>query len=196
MASFIWLAHSKRINAVLGWVLTGSVTLSVVESFRKGALLWGGLALVIATVTVVPALSTGEGTMLPPWPLLLVTAIAVLVRTLGSYPEIAGYVAVASLALIAVVELDAFTPVDMSRRFTVGFAVLTTMAIQGLWTVAQFYSDRWLGTGFLRSQTELQWDFVLVTAVGLVVGGVFVWYFDRVEHVGSAGRPMIPPEKP
>lgn len=177
-------------------MLTGTVALAVVESLRMNALLWGGFALVIAVVTAVPALATGDWTVIPPWPLLLVAAAAVLVRALGLYPETAGYLAVVTLALIVIVELDAFTQVDMSRRFAVGFAALTTMAIQGLWTVAQFYSDRWFGTEFLRSQTELQWDFVVVTSVGLVMGGIFVWYFDRFEHVGSAGRPMISTEKP
>ena len=190
MVSLGWLARSRRVNALLGWVLTGTVVLGVVGSFRMDALLWGGFASVVAVVTTVPALSTGDWTVMPPWPLLLGAAVAVLARTIGVYSEIAGYFAVAVLALVTVVELDAFTPVDMSRRFASGFAVLTTMAVQGLWTIAQFYSDLWLGTEFLRSQTELQWNLVIVTGVGLLVGGIFTWYFDRFEHVGSAGQPM------
>lgn len=196
MTSLGLLARSGRLNAVLGWMLTGTVALGAVESFRTGALLWGGFALIIAVASAVPALSTGDPMVMPPWPLLLVSAVAVLVRTLGFYPEIAAYFAVATLALVTVVELDAFTPVDMSRRFAVGFAVLTTMATQGLWTIAQFYSDRWFGTEFLRTQTELQWDLVMVTCVGLLVGGAFTWYFDRFEHVGSAGQPMSSTEQP
>ncbi|MFC6824974.1 hypothetical protein [Halopelagius fulvigenes] len=180
------LVHHERPNAILGWASTGVVVLGSVESLLTNAILWGGFALFIAAVVAVPAFSTGEWTVIVPWPLPLFAAVAVLVRSVGVYPEIAGYVAIATLALVVVVELDAFTSVEMSRRFAVGFAVLTTMAIQGLWTVAQFYSDMWLGTKLLRSQTELQWDFVIVTAVGLVEGGIFERYFERFSPAGAA----------
>ncbi|WP_227376346.1 hypothetical protein [Haladaptatus halobius] len=184
------VVHSERVNAVIGWVLTSIVALTVVESFLTNALLWGGFGLFIIVVTMVPVVSTKEWTVMIPWPLLLVAATAMLVGALGLYFEIAGYLAVASLALIVATELDAFTPVDMSRRFAIGFAVLTTMAFQGLWIIAQFVSDKLLGTEFLRSQTELQWDIVIVTVVALVMGGVFTWYFERVGHVGSYKRSM------
>lgn len=189
MAPLRVVVHSERMNAIAGWVLTGVVALAVVESVLTDALLWGGFALLIIAVAAAPALSTGEWTVMVPWPLLLVAAVAMTLRSFGLYLEIAGYLAVATLALIAVVELDAFTPVDMSRRFAVGFAVLTTMAFQSFWTIAQYYSDLWLGTEFLRSQTELQWDIVIVTGVGIVMGGAFIWYFERFEHVGSHQRP-------
>jgi hypothetical protein len=77
----------------------------------------------------------------------------------------------------------------MTRRFAVAFAVLTTLAVQALWTVAQYASDLWLGTDLLTSQTELQVDVVLVTVVGLTMGVAFEWYFARVERVGSYRHP-------
>lgn len=124
-----------------------------------------------------------------PWPLLLMSALAVLSGSIGFASEIAGYVAVAALALLTAVEIDAFTAVEMSRRFAVAFAVLTTLAVQGLWIIAQYYSDLWLETDFLTTQTELQVDIVLVTFVGLAMGTLFEWYFARVEHVGSYKHP-------
>lgn len=175
------LVHPERRNAILAWALTGAVALGGVESLLTDAVLWGGFALLVVAVTAAPALSARDWTVIVPWPLPFFAALAVLVRALGAYHEIAGYVAIATLALVVVVELDAFTPVEMSRRFAIGFAVLTTMAFQGLWTVTQFYSDRWFGTAFLRSQTELQWDYVAVTAVGLVMGVVFERYLEQSE---------------
>lgn len=190
MAPLNALAHSEPVNALLGWLFTGIVALAVIESILTNALLWGGFAFLIVVITVFPPLVTGDWTVMVPWPLLFLAATAVLVRAAGLYPEVAGYLAIAALALIVVVELDALTPVEMSRRFAIGFATLTTLAIQGIWTIAQYYSDLWLGTGFLHSQRELQVDIVIVTAVGIALGLAFEWYFDQVEHIGSHKRPV------
>lgn len=190
MVVFKALTHNKRINAAIEWALTGVVVLAAVESFLTNAFLWGGVTLLIAAIIAVPAFVTGDWTLMIPWPLVLVTVFALIVRTFGLFIETAGYVTIAGLALILVIELNAFTSVDMTRRFAIGFTILTTMAIQGLWTIAQFYSDHWLGTSFLRSQTELQWDFVIVTIVAIVMGGLFEWYFQRVGHVGFEKQPV------
>lgn len=190
MAPLNALVHSEPVNALLGWLFTAAVVLAVIESVLTNALLWGGVAFLIVAITVFPPLVTGDWTVMVPWPLLFIAAIAVLVRAAGLYLEVAGYLAIAVLALIMVVELDALTPVEMSRRFAVGFATLTTLAIQGIWTIAQYYSDLWLGTGFLHSQRELQIDIVIVTAVGTALGIAFEWYFDQVEHIGSHKRPV------
>lgn len=71
-----------------------------------------------------------------PWPLLSVAALAVVLRAVGIYPDIAGYVAITSIALLLVVELDVYTEVELSRRFAIVFAVMTTMALQALWIIA------------------------------------------------------------
>ena len=166
------------------------MALVAVASLLVGPVLWGVFVLGFVAVVAVPALVTGEWTMLVPWPLLAVGAIVATLRVLGRVPEIASPVAVATLALVAVVELGAFTQVEMSRRFAVGFAVLTTLAVEGVWIVAQFSSDQWLGTAFIQSQRELQWDIVGVTLVAFAMGAVAIWYFDRFDHVGSHSRPM------
>lgn len=191
VAPFNVLVHSESVNAIIGWVLTGVVALAIVESVFTDAPLWGGFASLIVAVTVLPPWLSGDWTVMVPWPLLLVATAAVLVRAFDIYLEIAGYFAVATLALIAVIELDAFTPVEMSRRFAVAFAALSTLAIQGLWTIAQYASDLWFGTEFLRSQRELQLDIVIVTIIGIAMGAAFNWYFDRVEHAGSSKHPRI-----
>jgi chromate transport protein ChrA len=89
---------------------------------------------------------------------------------------------------VAVVEIDHFTDVKLTQRFAITFAVLTTMAIQALWVIAQYYSDAWFGTTFLLSQAELQWDFVIVTGVGILFGVLFGWYFERIQPVDSSDQ--------
>ena len=186
------LAHDERTNAAVGWVLVGVALAATVESGLTGALLWSLLALAFAVAVATPALLVRDATTIVPWPLVFVGAAAVAVRAAGYYPETTGLVAVAALALVGVVELDVFTEVDMTRRFTVGFAVLATMAAQALWSVAEFYSDTWLGTEFLSSQRELQWDLVAVTVVALVMGLFFNWYLHRIGYAGS--RSQVPGE--
>ncbi|QLG47568.1 hypothetical protein [Natrinema halophilum] len=182
------LVHDERTNAAVGWLLVAIVALDGVSTFLRGAPLWAGFELVIAVVASIPALTTRDWTAMVPWPLLSVAALAVIAVTIGAPFETTVYVVIATLALAVVVELETFTTVELSRRFAVAFAVLTTMALQALWTIVQFYSDRWLGTDYLRSQTELQWDFVLVTAVGLVLGGLFQWYVTRFKPADGATR--------
>lgn len=186
---FDGLARRDRENAAVGWLLTGVVALGAAWSVLAGDLLWAGFAAFVAAVMALPALSTGDPAAMVPWPLPAVAALAVSVRVAGRYPELAEYLGVAAVALVAVVELEAFTPVELSQRFDVVFAVLMTMALQGLWTVAQFYSDRWLSTGFLRSQTELQWDFVAVTVVAFAMGGLLQWYLSQVGPARSSEGP-------
>lgn len=193
MAGLRALVYSEPVNALVGWALAGAVGVVALGSALAGDLLWAGVALAAAAVVAAPAAATGDWRLMVPWPPVLVLAAAVVVRALGRYPEASAAVAVASLALVAVLELDAFTAVDMSRRFAVAFAVMTTLALQGLWTVAQFYADRWLGTDFLTSQVELQWDIAIVATVAVAMGAVFELYVQRVDHVGSYRRPIRGP---
>lgn len=176
-------------NAGVGWLATALMAFAAVQSALTRALLWAGFVGVLLAVSVVPPIWTRDWRVIAPWPLLLVSAGAALLGGAGVYPELAGYLVVAGIALLTAVEIDAFTAVEMSRRFAVAFAVLATLAVQGLWVIAQYYSDLWLDTGFLRTQRELQVDIVVVTVVGLVMGVLFEWYFGRVEHVGSHDHP-------
>ena len=182
------LVHGERTNAILGWLTTAVVLLAAIESFLTGAYLWSGLAISIVVVLAVPAVTSGSPTAMVPWPLPAVAAAAVVLRAVEFYPDITGYVAISSIALILVVELDVYTDVQLSRRFAIIFATMTTMALQAVWIIAQFYSDRWLGTVFLQSQTELQWDIVSITVVAIVLGSVFEWYFGRFDPVQSFDR--------
>lgn len=166
--------------------MVGVIALGAAESFLTDAILWGVFSLLLASVVALPALTTGDWTAMISWPILFVAAVAVIARAVGIYAEIAGFLAIATLALTIVVELEAFTSVELSRWFAVLFAVLTTLAIESLWIIAQFYSDLWLGTEFLSTQTELQEDIVVVTVVGVIVGGLFYWYFSRFESGGVA----------
>lgn len=168
--------------------MIGTIALGAIASLLTGDLLWGGFSLIVVVVTLLPVLATADRTAIVPWSLLFVAAIVIVARTAEFYPEATGYIAIATLALIVVVELDIFTSNELSRRFAIVFGVLTTMAIEALWIIAQYFSDRWLGTTFLTTQTELQQDITTVTVVGFTVGGLFYWYFTQSESVRPIDR--------
>lgn len=180
--------HWERVTAVVGWVLIGVVALAAVESFLTGSVLWGLLSSVFVAVAALPALANREWTAMAPWVLLLVATAAVVSRAAELHSEAAGFVAIATLATLVVVEFEAFTSVAFGRWFALSFAVMTALALHSLWIIAQFCSDAWLGTTFLSTQTELQEDIVLVTVVALAVCGPLYWYFVRFEPAGTRNR--------
>lgn len=176
------------VNAATSWMAISLVLIAAAWSFLTNAVLWGGFALVIVFVAVLPALLTHDATALVHWPLLAVVAFAILARTAGVYPKPAGYLVLATFAIMVVVELVDFTSVELGRWFAVGFGVMMAMALEAIWIIAQFYSDVWLGTKFLTTQTALQKDIVIVTIVGFVVGGFFLWFFEIVEPMETTSR--------
>jgi hypothetical protein len=180
-----------RTNATVGWVLLGVVAVSAVHSALTRQFLWSGFEFLFVVLAALPAAVSGDLRVLVPWPLLLVGAVALVGQSLGFHQELTGYTAVAAFALVAVGELEAFTSVEMSKRFAVAFAALTTMAIQGIWTIVRFYSDQLLGTEYIQSQADVQWDFVFVTLVALVFSGAFELYFKQADDAGSQEEPTV-----
>lgn len=178
-----------RPNAVVGWVLLGVVALSAVQNVAAGNYLWSGFEVAFVAVTALPALVVGDFRVLVPWPLLLAGAVALVGQPLGLDQELTGYTAVAVFALVVTAELEAFTEVEMTRRFAVAFAALATMAVQGVWTVVRYVSDQFLGTTYVQSQAQIQWDFLYVTLVAVVVAAAFELYFRRAD--GAPDEPTL-----
>jgi hypothetical protein len=182
------LVRDERTNAAVCWLLTGIVAVDGLEGLLRDVPLWGGFELLVVVVAALPAVVTRDWTATVPWPLMAIAAFAAVARAAGASFEPTAYLAIATVALLVVAELEAFTSVELSRRFAIVFAAMTTISLQALWTITQFYADQWLGTAYLRSQTELQWDFVVVTLVALVLGVLLQAYFARFEPANGVAR--------
>lgn len=182
--------ENNRTNAVLAWALVAVLVAVAVESALTGGLLWAGLAAVVVVLAVVPAAVTGRPTASLPWELLVVAALPLAARTLGVVTQVATYLAVTAVALVVAVELTAFTDVEMAPAFAVVFVVLTTMAVAGAWTVAQWLSDRLLATAFLSTRTALMWDLAVASATGVLGGLAYALYF---RHQGARGLEGLAP---
>lgn len=185
------LSDGRR-NAYAAWALLGVLALAVGENLLDGDVLWAGLALSAGVLAALPAILARDREVMPPWEVVALVVLPVVVRSLagGRIVQLATYLSVAAVALLVAVELDAFTSVEMTAGFAVGFVVVTTMATAGTWAVVQWYADRFLGTGFLTTPDALMWDLVFASAMGVVAGVVFELYFhgrpfrlDRGERV-------------
>ncbi|WP_323191394.1 hypothetical protein [Halostella sp. PRR32] len=182
------ILSDERTNAALSWLSVAFLLFATVESFVTGEPLWGGFAAVVAAVALIPAVVRRSATTMPPPELVGLAALPAVVRSYGLYTRIAGYVAVAALALLIAVELDVFTEIEMTARFAVAFVVITTLAVAGGWTVARYFSDLYLGTNFFADIPDMMWDLVTAATVGVVAGVVFELYFRRFSPAATVTR--------
>lgn len=192
MGGLSTLVDGSRVDAALAWTLVAMLLLAAVWSLLEGSALWAGFALVAAGVAIVPAVVVRDPAASVPPELLVLVVVPVVGRSYGPFTQVATYLAVAALALLVVVEIDAFSSAEMTPRFAVVFVVMTTMAVAAVWAIAQWLSDAYLATAFLGDKTDLMWDLVVATAAGGGAGLLFVGYFRR--RAVGARRTEAPPE--
>lgn len=195
------LLRDRSRNTVIGWILIAFVLGVVVESAISGDFAWAGFALLVFALAVIPPLNYRDPTVMLPWEVLLLAMLPLLGRALATNilaNRLGTFLAVAAVALIVAVELDVFTPVQMTEWFAVLFVVVATMAAAGTWAVVRWGTDVLLGTSFLLRpgvpeaviEEEVMWEFVYSTVAGLLAGGIFELYFRRV----AGGRDRLPEE--
>lgn len=190
------VVERQQANAVIGWAFVGFLVLVAATGLWAGDLLWAGFTLAVVGLVVVPAVVSRNPLAMLPWEVIALASLPMLARVLVTGQRVGGitltgrvttYLAVAAVALIIAVELDVFTPVKMNYSFAVLFVVIATMAAAGVWAVAQWLSDLYLGTAFFAEQvgetttpeTRLMWDFVAATLAGVAAGLLFEFYFRR-----------------
>ncbi|WP_136715341.1 hypothetical protein [Halorientalis salina] len=177
------IVRDQRNNAILGWILVSLVAVVSVGSLITGYLLWALFTAAVVAIAVFPAVSLRNVWMMPPWEVLLLATLPTIGRLFATTlvtGRVATYVSVAALALLVAVDLNAFTPIEMSDGFAVFFVVVTTMATAGVWAVTRWGSDVLLGTGFLTTERALMLEFVASSVAGVFAGIVFVLYFRRL----------------
>jgi len=193
------LFERRRINALLGWLFVGVLCLVGVGATIDGRPLWAGFSLALVGLALVPTVAFRRLDAMVPWEVLALASVPSLGRLLVVGQTVGGvtltgrittYVAVAAAALILAVELDVFTPVQLSDSFAVVFVAIATVATAGLWAEVRWLSDILLGTSVLLDgrpehviEEALMWDFVAATIAGVVAGICFEFYFRRYADV-------------
>jgi len=176
------LFSDGRYNAALGWLFAVALLGAAGGEVIAGDTLWAAFVAGVAILVVLPMIAYRNPLVMPPWEVIGLAALPVIGRAVASFQltsDLATYLSVAAIALLVAVELHAFTSVRMTIGFAVLFVIVTTMATAGVWAVVRWLSDLWLGTGFIRDETGLMWEFVNSTAAGIVGGIVFEFYFRR-----------------
>lgn len=170
-------------NAVLAWILVATMGTSVTTSFLAGDVLWAGFGLIAVGITLIPVGTYRRPAAMVPWEVLLFVALPLASVPFGPFlpRSVATFFAVAGLALVVAVELDAFTAVELSPAFAVIFVVVTTMAIAGVWAVVQWIADRSMGMQYLQGLHSVMWSLFAATGAGVGAGVVFAAYFQRVD---------------
>ncbi|WP_152041936.1 hypothetical protein [Salinigranum salinum] len=195
------VVESQRLNALLAWLLVGLLLVAAGVNLVERHPVWAGVTATVAVLALIPAIRYRDPLTMLPWEVLLVASLPIIGRTFVVGQRVGGitltgrvttYLAVAAVALVIAVELDAFTTVRMNRAFALLFVVVTTTAAAGVWAVVQWTSDLYLGTSLLLDgrpeevvETELMWDFVAATATGVLAGLLFEYYFRRRARTGA-----------
>lgn len=172
-----------RANAVLVWATVGALLVVPVRYAEAVDPVWGGLTALVVAVAVLPSLVHRSWRATPPWPLLVLVAVPLLVRTVGPGAVLD---AVASLARVAGVPLPtAAVALEGSAAgrvvtFVSDFAdavVLATLSLLAVTELQRFTS--------LRLTVRFASLFVVVATVGLVgLWTVVRWVADRLLATG------------
>jgi len=176
--------------------------LTLVVTVVEGAFDWTFITASVVAILLVPR-SRIVTRALCPVELAVIVAIPLLWHPFSGHGlviDTVTYLAVAALALVIAVELHQFTAVRMTHTFAIGFVVLTTLSVAGVWNVLQWFADVALGTSFLldgRSQAAINNDvmleFVNAGVAGFGGGIVFDVYF-RSRDRSPTERTYVPPK--
>ncbi len=188
------LFRSGRANAMISWVLVGVLLLVLVESLLDVDRQWIVFVAATGVIVLLPPIGYRDWRVMLPWELLVVALFPILVRGLlgGGVGTFATYLSVAGLALLVCVELHMFTKVRLTHWFAVTLVVMTTMAVEAVWTMVRWNMDNLLGTTFLTTNEALMIEWIYVTLAGLAAGLLFDSYFrHRGRRLGRAIRRVV-----
>jgi len=163
----------RSVNTALSWLQVAVLGVVTLATAVTGSPLWTGFTLACLGVVLAPAVVTRDASVMPAWPVVGLLTVPLVLRAVGPFRPVFVYVVLAALALIVAVEIDAYSSAVFTPWFAVVFVVFTTMAVAGLWGVAQFFADLSLGTEYLTTGDALMWDLVLATVVGVGAGLLF-----------------------
>ncbi|KZN23445.1 hypothetical protein A4G99_14650 [Haladaptatus sp. R4] len=168
-------------NAMIAWALAIVLVALAIVSFLNVLLVETVMAAIAAFVAISPAVVFRSWTRTVPWPLLLIASLPLFVATARPefFGEIVTGISVATLAMLVVVALELTTTVRMTPQFAVFFTVIVTLATAGFWAVGSAASATYLGTTFIKTNTELMTIFTATLIAGIVAGVLFWLYFRR-----------------
>lgn len=188
MADSKLLGGNSKVSNTFSWILLGLMALVGLANLIALNELWALFAFITVFIAIIPTIIKRDLSAVIPWEILLIVALPHLTQLFDVYSDIASYIALVGLALIVTIEIERFTDIEMTSRFAVIFIVLTTMAMSGIWAIAQYFSDVLVGTSFVIGIGELMWDMIIATAAGIIGGIGFEIYFREYTPGNSVSK--------
>jgi hypothetical protein len=96
---------------------------------------------------------------------------------LAATAGVAEWIALATAALLFVVQLQRFTSLHLTVRFAGLVVAVATVGLTAAWTLVRYGAHVEFGTAFATSNAEMARDFGAATVAGVVAGGVFAPVF-------------------
>ncbi|WP_224270440.1 hypothetical protein [Haloprofundus salinisoli] len=178
----------SEVEVAVSWLLVAALVAVSVVGLRSGADATTTFAFLSALLAAAPALLTRERRATLPWSVVGLAVVAAVGQRFTPFGVVSTYLWVVAVTLILIVDLEAFTEVEMSPRFSAAFVATTTMAVGAVWTVLRWVSDAYFGTSYLGGVDPVMWELVGATAVGVVVGVVFEYGFHEAVDEGVERR--------
>ena len=175
------LAERQR-NATISWLLLGLAALAGAGGVIATGPLWSIFAIVIVLLGLIPPIAYRSRYIMLPWEVLAMAALPLIGIALGAdrlSSQFVGYLAIAAVGLVIVVELDSFTSIRMSPGFAIVLVVASTMAASALWAMLEWYAAILLDRSFDTTNDELMIEFLYAALAGVAAGITFWTYFRR-----------------
>mgnify|MGYP006274164257 CR=1 FL=1 len=175
------LYESKTRNFILSMMASLAFLTVCIDTFLNEQYAWFGLSLFVLMLSILPAVAYRD-TVSAPWEILFIAALPFLHKIAGIQllsNAAVSYISVSAVALLVVVELEEFTSLRTNAFFAVFLTAVVTVAMAGFWALMRWFSDLYLGTALITSEEHLMWEFTAATAIGIVFGLLFHYYFKR-----------------
>lgn len=175
------LADRQR-NATISWLLLGLALLAGVGGVIATGPLWSIFAVVIVLLGLIPPIAYRSRYVMLPWEVLAMAALPLIGIALGAEylsSPLAAYLAIATVGLVIVVELDSFTSIRMSPGFAIVLVIASTLAASALWAMLEWYVAILLERSFTTTNDELMIEFLYAAVAGFGAGITFRTYFRR-----------------
>lgn len=169
----------RKVNALLSLAISIYLLLSFANILLDGNLVWSFYALSVVILIFVPVAYNRDISALPPFEILLFLAVPFTVKGLEIgfvASRTLSYLSASGIALLIVVEMDTYTSFRTTPGFSVFLVALTTIAVAGIWAVARWLSDIYLGTSLIVSENLLMWEFAAAVLAGALAGKIFSVY--------------------
>lgn len=171
-----------RRNAVASWLLVALASVVWLTQVLVSGLLWSVFALVVVLLAVLPPVAYRSRSVMLPWEVLALATLPLIGLAIGNEwfsSPLFTYVAVATVALVIVVELNSFTSIRMSPGFAIGLVAVATMAAAAAWELLQWYVAILLDRTYDTTNDEMMIEFLYSALAGFAAGVVFRTYFRR-----------------